>query len=91
MNFFYKESRSKYFFTKNLNKKKYFFFQGVGRGGWGTRVVIFFAKNPNLKTKLDYQVSMICSLIPPATAISKTQNRVDTSVCTMCYGHWNVP
>ena len=30
-------------------------------------------------SKLDYQVS-ICSLIPPATAISKTQDRVDTSV-----------
>ena len=29
--------------------------------------------------KLDYQVS-ICSLIPPATAISKTQDRVDRSV-----------
>ena len=29
--------------------------------------------------KLDYQVS-ICSLIPPATAISKTQDIVDTSV-----------
>ena len=29
--------------------------------------------------KLDYQVS-ICSLIPPATAISKTQDRADTSV-----------
>ena len=28
---------------------------------------------------LDYQVS-ICSLIPPATAISKTQDRADTSV-----------
>ena len=31
------------------------------------------------KTKLDYQVS-ICSLIPPATAISKTQDRADMSV-----------
>ena len=30
-------------------------------------------------SKLDYQVS-ICSLIAPATAISKTQNRADTSV-----------
>ena len=29
--------------------------------------------------KLDYQVS-ICSLIPPATAISKTQDRADMSV-----------
>ena len=29
--------------------------------------------------KLDYQVS-ICSLIPPARAISKTQDRADTSV-----------
>ena len=29
--------------------------------------------------KLDYQVS-ICSVIPPATAISKTQDRADTSV-----------
>ena len=29
--------------------------------------------------KLDYQVS-ICSLIPPATATSKTQDRADTSV-----------
>ena len=29
--------------------------------------------------KLDYQVS-ICSLIPPATAISKTQDRANTSV-----------
>ena len=32
-----------------------------------------------LKNKLDYQVS-ICSLIPPATAISKTQDKVDMSV-----------
>ena len=32
-----------------------------------------------LLLQLDYQVS-ICSLIPPATAISKTQDRADTSV-----------
>ena len=32
-----------------------------------------------INIKLDYQVS-ICSLIPPATAISKTQDRADTSV-----------
>ena len=31
------------------------------------------------QSSLDYQVS-ICSLIPPATAISKTQDSVDTSV-----------
>ena len=31
------------------------------------------------QTKLDYQVS-ICSLIPPATAISETQDRADMSV-----------
>ena len=31
------------------------------------------------QTELDYQVS-ICSLIPPATAISKTQDRADMSV-----------
>ena len=34
---------------------------------------------PNVLEKLDYQVS-IYSLIPPATAISKTQDRADTSV-----------
>ena len=38
----------------------------------------FMLPEPGHK-KLDYQVS-ICSLIPPATAISKTQDRVDTSV-----------
>ena len=38
-----------------------------------------FTLRNNIISKLDYQVS-ICSLIPPATAISKTQDRADTSV-----------
>ena len=39
----------------------------------------FFKVGGKTIHKLDYQVS-ICSLIPPATAISKTQDRVDTSI-----------
>ena len=39
----------------------------------------FFISVKEELLKLDYQVS-ICSLIPPATAISKTQDRADTSV-----------
>ena len=43
------------------------------------KLVTNLKETKEAKCKLDYQVS-ICSLIPPATAISKTQDRADTSV-----------
>ena len=41
------------------------------------RVLLQVKRAPKKQLELDYQVS-ICSLIPPATAISKTQDRADT-------------
>ena len=53
--------------------------QIVGRPGTGSLPSTIAPPNLPTHKELDYQVS-ICSLIPPAIAISKTQNRADTSV-----------